>query len=232
MRSRNRISKAQIIDTARRLFRAQGYPGTTLDQVAAELGVTRAALYHWVPSKETLLCEIHEQALNVLLEGFDEIRSRGLEDIDLLRAAIRHHALVLAGNLDAIAVFFQDEASLPEGLARVISARKREYDHMLEAAVRSAQRDGRMRRDVNPKIVVNTVLGMCNWLYQWYDPAGPVSPEELADQVVDIAFCGLMAPDTHVLGNRKPSRRATASRASFEPAKTKRNRRPAVGDSC
>jgi AcrR family transcriptional regulator len=180
-----------IVDTARRMFREEGYRGTTLEMVAAELGVTRAALYHWVANKETLLCEIHDEALDRLVERFQEIQEADLPPGDKLAEAIRNHLLIVADNLDAIAVFFQDEASLPEEPARRIAQRKRDYDHALEALVRAAQADGSVRADIDPRVAVEMLFGMCNCLYHWYDPIGRIRPQTLADQVLGMVFGGL-----------------------------------------
>jgi AcrR family transcriptional regulator len=192
IRRRHRlITRPQIVDTARRMFREEGYRGTTLEMVAAELGVTRAALYHWVENKETLLCEIHDGALDRLVERFQEIQEADLPPGEKLAEAIRNHLLTVADNLDAIAVFFQDEASLPEEPARRIAKRKREYDHALEALVRAAQADGSIRADLDPRVTVEMLFGMCNCLYHWYDAAGRIRPRQLADQVLEMVFSGL-----------------------------------------
>jgi AcrR family transcriptional regulator len=180
-----------IVDTARRLFREEGYPGTTLDMVATKLGVTRAALYHWVASKETLLCEIHNEAMDRLVERFQEIQHADLPPGDKLAEAIKNHILTVADNLDAIAVFFQDEASLPEEPARRIAQRKRDYDHALEALLRAAQAEGSVRADLDPRVTVEMLFGMCNSIYHWYDPAGRIRPHQLADLVLGMIFSGL-----------------------------------------
>src|SRR5919197_5269287 len=179
-RRRRNVSRKRILDVARRLFREEGYRGTSLDQVAAELGVTRAAIYHWVPGKETLLCEIHDEAMDLLVMGFEDVQDRNLPPVQKLAAALRNHVLIVADNLDTIAVFFQDEASLPAGPARRIADRKREYDHRLLALLRAAQEDGSVRTDLDSRVVVESLLGMCNWLYHWYQPSGRISPDELA----------------------------------------------------
>lgn len=191
VRRRRNISREKIVETARRLFREEGYRGTTLDQVASELGVTRAALYHWVPSKETLLCEIHDEAMDLLVMGFREVERQDLPPIEKLAGALRNHVLVVADNLDTIAVFFQDEASLPDGPARRIADRKRDYDHHLQSLVRAAQADGSIRPDLDGRVVVESLLGMCNWLYHWYDPSGRIKPQRLADQIAELAMAGL-----------------------------------------
>ena len=116
-RRRHNVSRKRILEVSRRLFRQEGYRGTSLDQVAAELGVTRAAIYHWVPGKEALLCEIHDEAMDLLVMGFRDVQRQNLPPVHKLAAALRNHVLVVADNLDTIAVFFQDEASLPSGPA-------------------------------------------------------------------------------------------------------------------
>ncbi len=191
MPSKRRISRQQIIDTARRLFRTQGYNGTTLNQVAAELGVTRAALYHWLPSKQSVLCEIHEAVMDDLQASFERIVAQDGSELARIEQALHNHVVTVATNLDAITVFFQDEASLPPELARRIAAKKRHYDQVLEQLVSHAQKNGTIRSDLDAKIVVNSLMGMCNWLYQWYKPEGPASPDEVARHVVAIAIDGL-----------------------------------------
>lgn len=186
-----RITKEQIIQTACRLFREQGYAGTTLDQVASELGVTRAALYYWVSKKESLLCEIHEQVMAALLESFEAILAGQSDEKEKLAEIIRNHALIVANNLDAITVFFQDRPALPREAEEHMMAKKRDYDQAVEKVVRAGQQKGMLRKDLDAKIVVKSLIGMCNWLHQWYGPDGPMSAEEIADQMVKIAMSAL-----------------------------------------
>jgi AcrR family transcriptional regulator len=190
--SRRRISRELIIDTSRKLFRVQGYNGTTLDQVATELGVTRAALYHWYPSKQSVLCEIHEAVMDDLMQATHRILELGGNDVEKLESLLRNHVVTVAENLDAITVFFQDESSLPQIQAQGIAAKKRSYNHLLEGLIERAQSKGHIRPDLDPKIGVNALMGMCNWLYQWYDPTGPASAQAIADQVVKIAMAGIV----------------------------------------
>lgn len=190
-RRRRNISRQKIVETARGLFREDGYRGTTLDHVAAELGVTRAALYHWVPSKEALLCEIHDEAMDLLLMAFREVDRQDLPPLEKLAGALRNHVLLASSHLDTIAILYQEEASLPEGRARSNADRKRAYDRRLQEIVKDAQEDGTIRPELDPRVVVNCLMGMCNSLYQWYNPSGRIKPERLAEQIVDLAMGGL-----------------------------------------
>jgi len=191
---RNRISKEQIHEVAKRMFREEGYHGTTLEQIASELNVTRAALYYWVPSKEALLSEIHEEALDLLLERFEEVKRRDLSAIELLRAALQMHAHAVIENIDAVTSFFQDQASVPELQAERIRKKKAGYDHELEALIRQAQSDGAIRPELDPTALVNCLVGVGNWLCQWYDPSGRLSAAEIASQIEIILFSGVEMP--------------------------------------
>jgi AcrR family transcriptional regulator len=144
-----------------------------------------------VANKETLLCEIHDEALDRLVERFRAIETADLPPGDKLAEAIRNHLMTVAENLDAIAVFFQDEASLPEEPAQRIAKRKRAYDRALESLVRAAQADGSIRADLDPRVTVEMLFGMCNSIYHWYDVSGRIRPQQLADQVLEMVFSGL-----------------------------------------
>lgn len=193
VRRHRKLTPRMVLETARRLFREDGYRATTLERIASELGVTRAAIYHWFPSKEALLCEIHDEAMDLLVERYAAIERSDQPPLRKLSDALRNHVLTVAENLDTIAVFFQDEASLPEEPARRIADRKRDYDHSLRALVTAAQARGEIRADLDPRVVVESLVSMCNWLYHWYDPNGTVTPEQLADQQVEIALRGITA---------------------------------------
>jgi AcrR family transcriptional regulator len=97
-RGRRNVSRKRILDVARRLLRKEGYRGTSLDQLAAELGVTRAAIYHWVPGKETLLCEIHDEAMDLLVMGLRDVQRQNVPPVQKLATALSNQVLVVADN--------------------------------------------------------------------------------------------------------------------------------------
>ncbi|HZZ47672.1 MAG TPA: TetR/AcrR family transcriptional regulator [Pseudonocardia sp.] len=188
---KSKISLEQIVETAKRLFRDHGYENTTLDAIAAELGVTRAALYYWVRSKEALLCEIHESILDLFIERFEQVRGAHDEEVTVLAETLRMHAMAVLENLEAVTSFFQDQRSLPEPNAERIAKKKASYDHALEEVVRAAQAKGTVRADIDPKLLVRSVVGMGNWLTQWYKPTGQLPASAAADQIVEICLHGV-----------------------------------------
>jgi AcrR family transcriptional regulator len=109
------IRKQKIIDKAAILFHKKGYSSTTLDDVSKELGITKAALYHYVESKEELLSIIYAQAIENIFRDTYEIAGMSLSPDEKLRRIIRHHIKnVIIKDLSMFSVFFSEESKLSE----------------------------------------------------------------------------------------------------------------------
>ena len=76
--------REQILEIATHLFQ-KGFRATSLDEVAAEMGVTRPALYYYFRSKEELLVAIYDRAVGVLIDQAAPLFDQGLEPDVLLR---------------------------------------------------------------------------------------------------------------------------------------------------
>ena len=100
----------KIIDTAAELFHKRGYRATTLDDVAKELGLTHAALYHYVSSKEELLSEIYIQTLDRIFKNSIMISEMDISPDEKLRLIIKEHIQgIIIKSLPMISVFFAEE---------------------------------------------------------------------------------------------------------------------------
>ena len=88
-------------------------------------------------------------------------------------------------------MFFSEEASLPARFARSIAAQKDRYDKGVETIVVDGVRRG-VFRDVPPRLVVFGLLGMLNWLYKWYNPAGRWGAEEISGAFLSLLEGGLL----------------------------------------
>ena len=94
-------------------------------------------------------------------------------------------------NRRLLQIFFEEEAELPAALAETLLRHRREYADALVELVKSAVVDGSFQISTTPKIVVNTMLGAANWVYKWYDPAGALTPEELANSIAEALLNGI-----------------------------------------
>ena len=189
-----RIQK--ITDTAAELFHRKGYRSTTLDDVSKELGITKAALYHYVSSKEKLLSKIYIQALENIFKNTDKIAGKGLPPDVRLRLIIQNHIKgIIIQSISMFSVFFTEENQLPEKEFRKIRREKRKYTRIVEEIIEEGISQG-LFRNADPKLQAFALIGMCNWVYKWYKPGpGSYTPEQIADYFVSLLERGYLKGD-------------------------------------
>ena len=193
------LRKQKIIDTAAVLFHRKGYASTTLDDVAGELGISKAALYHYVGSKDELLSIIYTQAFDNVLKDTYEISGTDLPPDEKLRVLIRNHINnIIIKDLSMFSVFFSEESQLPEKDFKKIREEKKKYTRIVEDIIAEGISKG-MFKKADPTLQAYAILGMCNWIYKWYKPDQTnYMPEKIADHFIALLQQGYLespAPD-------------------------------------
>jgi AcrR family transcriptional regulator len=186
-RGRPGYDQQTVLRRAVEVFNRQGYDGTSMGDLARELGVGKSALYHHVPGKEALLSQALDEALDGLTAVLD--RPAGTTAYDRLRAAVRDSVRVLVEHLPAVTLLLRVRGNSEVELAAL--RRRREIDDRLAALVSAAAAEGSLRADLPPDLVSRLLFGMVNSLVEWYRPGGPVDADTLADALATLAFEGL-----------------------------------------
>jgi AcrR family transcriptional regulator len=177
-----------VLRVAVDLFNRQGYDATSVGDVARELGLTKSAIYHHVPSKEHLLRSAVDEALDALTAALDEVASA--DDLDAgerLRAAVRSSVTVLVAHLPAVTLLLRVHGNTPVEQAAL--SRRRAIDQRLADMVRLAVDEGVVRDDLDPLLISRLLFGMVNSLTEWV--RADLDAEALADDVTALAFGGL-----------------------------------------
>ena len=182
---RRRLLQSQILTAAADRFRARGYRATTLDEIARDVGMSKATLYGYFRSKEQLLAAIFHRTMTLFEDELTRIRESALPPDEELRRVIRHHVRTVIAERSFLTVFFAEEAHLPPRLGRAITRRKARYDTTVLEIVEAAMAGGAARA-VPPRLLVFALLGMSNWVYTWYRPGGPWSPDAVADALITL----------------------------------------------
>lgn len=203
------LRKQMVIDSAIKVFHQKGYRSATLDDVAYDLGLTKPALYHYVSSKEKLLSQIYLQALERFFSYIYEIPKLELSPTEKMRLFIRRHLkTVVIENLAMFSVFFSEENQLPPEDFQRIREEKRKFNRVIEEIIQEGMDQGHFRR-LNPKLMSYAIIGMCNWLYRWYNPeTSPFNPDEIADQFVSLLEDGYTNSDVEGWGAEDGSPRS------------------------
>jgi AcrR family transcriptional regulator len=191
-------SRQEILRTAARLFQQRGYDATSMNDVAAALRLSKGGLYHHFQSKDEILFEIMDHAMEITQERvLNPVRSIA-DPEERLRALIRLHIEVVLSPRDReITVMLHENHPLPPSLRKRINARKKDYVHFVESLVAEVQNKARQSRSakarVSPRAAAFALLGMINWIYQWYKPEGNLQAQNLIPQFTDLVFGGILA---------------------------------------
>jgi AcrR family transcriptional regulator len=208
-------SRQEILRTAARLFQQRGYDATSMNDVAAALKLSKGGLYHHFQSKDEILYEIMNHAMEITQERvLNPVRSIA-DPEERLRTLIRLHIeVVLSARDREITVMLHENHPLPPLLRKRINSRKKEYVHFLESLMVEVQEKvqektqekaqdkipSKVQREVrqsggkvSPRAAAFALLGMINWIYQWYKPEGELQAQSLIPQFTELIFGGIFA---------------------------------------
>jgi AcrR family transcriptional regulator len=191
-RTRGSARRRQLLDVATRLFYERGYGRTTLQDIADEMGFTKAAIYYYSKNKEELLLDIYEEIVLPATERAREIAAGPESGADRFTELITEHLRTFLANLHVNAVFDVQSNALSPTAKRKVQTWGRDYGTILRDVYVEGVKDGSLR-DLPPAIVVNSILGTCNSVHRWLNPNGSIGVDEVLDTVVSILDTGYRA---------------------------------------
>lgn len=213
------LKRNSIIQAAAQCFNRSGFHGTSMDDIAARLGVTKAALYRYVRTKHDLLFAAFNMAMDSSFANLDIGEKQGADGLDKLRITLRGYLRDLIGTLGHPVVLLEDGALLPEQ-QRALIRRRDEAERRFRALVTEGIGDGSVVA-CEPKLAVFALLGAVNWVPKWYRPDGEWSADELSDSLVGLVTRGIAArPSSLAVRNA-----ATVRARIAKPAKPTQARR-------
>lgn len=187
--SDHETKRLAILEGAAEVFMRRGFAAGTTKEIAAEVGLSQPAIYHYVGAKNELLREI---ALHVA-EEMNAALARGLtrsaEPAGQLRGVLEEFTAAVVRDRRAFAVFWQELYSLPEDVRDRVADDERTFVAAVAAIVAVLQEAGRM--PPGPTVVLaEAVLSMPSWMYHWYRPEGTLNAAQIAD-----IYCRLIGLD-------------------------------------
>src|SRR5438045_2077338 len=164
-------SRQEILRTAARLFQQRGYDATSMNDVAAALKLSKGGLYHHFQSKDEILFEIMDHAMEITQERvITPVRAIADPD-ERLRALIRRHMEVVLSPRDReITVMLHENHPLPPALRKRINQRKKEYVHYVESLMADVQKARRAKGSVSPRAAAVALLRKINRSNHGYQP--------------------------------------------------------------
>src|SRR6185503_17041612 len=177
--------KDQITKVAMNKFREKGYRAASMRELANHVGIEAASFYNHFDSKESILKEICFRIANDFFTGVEKALKEEKRLDKMLEHAIRSHISVITSNLDASAVFFHDWRYLSEPYLSEFKEMRKQYENIFRKIIREG-----MTRKIFGKqdetFIMLMIFSSLNWVYEWYDPEGKFSPEQIAENLAKL----------------------------------------------
>jgi len=180
-----------IIREAAKVFNRRGSHGATLDDVAERLGVSKAALYRYVQSKQDLLYACHEEAMEIARESVDKGEREGTTGLEKIQIGMSTYLREMIGSM-GVPVLILEENSLTGDQAKHIMQLRDEFEKRMRRLVEEGIQDGSIL-PLNPKLAMFMLLGAVHWVTKWYSPDGVWTADEVADALIEMATRALAA---------------------------------------
>ena len=201
--------QGQILEVAARVFCERGFEKTSMGDVAAAVGMTKAGLYHHIAGKEELLAAIMNYGMDLFEERVLRKTERIADPLERLTATLEGHLLlVLRDRPKEVTVILHEGGALPAAARRRLDARKKRYVRFLEKTIRELVMR-KVARPVDPTVAAFALLGMVNWTSRWFRSGGRLDEETLAASMTEFFLRGLVAEEGSAGRGRarRPARR-------------------------
>jgi TetR/AcrR family transcriptional regulator len=219
------IKRQEVLREAAASFNSKGYHGTSLNEIAASLGVTKAALYHYFPNKNAVLAACFDHAMGAAFASLERGRREGRNGRERLILTIAGYVEQLIDELNCCVVLMEEQALEPEDHAKLVRQRDR-FERALRGLVREGIEDGSVV-PCDPKLTIFVLLGAMNWVPKWFKPSGAwksdqltVALSQLFERVISSAPASALPRDVGELPTRaaaEPSRPASLAQYMRAP---------------
>jgi len=180
----HQLKREALLREAVSAFNQKGFHATTLEDIAATLGVTKAALYYYFPNKHALLFECFSEALRVAFMALNYARENGKNGLEKLQLTIQGYLTVALGELSQCVILTEEHALLPEHRA-IIFKQRDQFEGALRDFVREGIQDGSVV-PCDPKLAIFSIYGAVNWVPKWFSQKGKWRAEQLASAMAQL----------------------------------------------
>lgn len=179
-----------VLVAAARVMEREGFAGGSLRLIAAEAGLSKAGLYHHIPSKEVLLFALHERFSKKLVSDAETLlASANLSNSEKLQQLIKITVRNACVFKSEGTVFLREYAHLKGEMRDLIDRERDRFREIFETVIKRGIDAGEFRSG-DARLDAFAVLGACNLTAYWYDPDGELSLDDIANSFAYRLFSG------------------------------------------
>ena len=183
--------RGRLLAVAARVFSEKGYRATSMNDLADAVGISKATLYHYVSSKQQLLVELYEAVMRGSLYPVDRAGLLRSSPDESLRKVLVQRIVYVCRHARLVQIFVEEQGELPPEMADRMRQGQDRREAAFVALIERGRADGSFELGVDPQVAVRAIVGALTYVYKWYDPDGPQSPAELAEELADYLVRGL-----------------------------------------
>lgn len=189
---RGEATREAIHEAALELFARLGYHATSMRAIASAAAVQPAAIYHWYPSKEAILVQLQDDFMAELTERVMAALARQERSALRLAAAVREHVAFHGIHRRAAFVTDSEIRALADERRAALIAKRDAYQELFNGLIRDGIRDASLRTS-DTHVATYAILLQCTGVALWFDPAGPLTLDEVAELHVELVLGSLGA---------------------------------------
>lgn len=177
---KGQIKREKIGHAAAKVFNKKGYMGTNIDDIATAAKMSKGGVYHYFSSKDEILYFILDTYMDIVLKDLESQLQDLQGSASKIKFIIERHIDLYANHIAQAKTLLHDAHCLSPKHFKAISVKEREYYQIVMDVLSEFFKEPVKMKREELKAMAFLLFGMCNWTYHWYDPKGPVKPEELA----------------------------------------------------
>jgi len=157
--------KQEIMRSAATVLAEKGYNGTTMEEIAAKLLMTKGSMYYYFKNKDDLLYQCHQMIMEISLDRIEKVVNSDLNPIEKLRNALKGHILLATSEKSMFMVMGKPNQNFSDLQLQEILKLRRSYslyfDKILTEGIEKQVFD-----HVDVKMVRMIILGALNWIQE------------------------------------------------------------------
>lgn len=170
--------KEQILMSAIEIINQKGYSGTTMEEIAADLLMTKGSLYYYFKNKSDLMYQCHYFVLSQATKDLEMILTEDGTDKEILMNMIETHLNYAIDEKEVFNLIMEPKRFFNKEQGDLVIELRNNYEGLFDRIITRGVESGEFSSD-EPKIARMIILGAMNWIQQWYSPGGRLSKEEI-----------------------------------------------------
>ena len=185
-------TRARLIEVAKRLYQEHGSEHVTVRRIAAAAKIEAGSIYYHFSSRDEIMRAVLESGVgDARGEVMQAIAEAGPQSspLDRLRAALGAHLKYTLR--EHFSSRLKSIRRLPKRLRDRHMQQEREYAAIFAGLLEEAHKKGLLQPGFDLSVVRMLVLGALTWVAEWYDPAGAMTPDDVADELMRVVTGGI-----------------------------------------